>query len=116
MTTIRRPGWKIVSTTIVGQLHPLLADNVHDVNIFRTWRSWPVVPHPGKCQELAIRRPRRRYRITCVRNLLHFGSVGPHDVNLWKTCASADPRDLRSWLAVPHWGNIRALRTSYPIE
>ena len=91
------------------KLHPLFAGHVHQINILRSRCSWTVMPNPGKDQELAIGRPRRRDRVPLVREPLHIGAVRLHGVNLRQPAAPAYPRDLRACLAIPYRRNIRAL-------
>ena len=45
---VRRPRGEIIAATIVGQLHPLSAGNVHDVYILRSGCAGTIVPNPGK--------------------------------------------------------------------
>ena len=109
MPPIRRPRRKIISSAVVSQLHPLLAGRVHQVNIRCPRSTRPVMSSPGEHQKLPIGRPRRRYRITLVRNPLHIGAVRFHGVNLRQPAAPAYPCDLRPGLAIPHRRNIRSL-------
>ena len=57
-------------------------------------------------QKLAIRRPRRRNRVTLVRNTLDIRSIGFGYINLWQTSTSANPGNLGPSLAVPGRGHV----------
>src|SRR5436309_340858 len=95
MSAIRGPGWEIVATAIVRKLHPLLAGEIHQVDIIGARRSRTVLPEPGKGQKLTVRSPGRGHRIALVRHALHICAVCLHGVNLRQPSASADKGDLR---------------------
>src|SRR5579863_1532756 len=63
---IRRPAWEVVAPPIVRELHPLLAGNVHQIKIGSSRLARPVSSNPGKSEELPVRRPVRRNRISLI--------------------------------------------------
>ena len=91
------------------ELHPLLAGDVHQINIVGARLSRAVLAHPGESQKLSVRRPVGRNRIALIGDALHVGAVGFHGVDLRQAGASADECDLRAGLAIPGWRNVRAL-------
>ena len=82
MPSVGRPRRKIVAPAIVRELHPLLAGNIHQVDIQRSGIARSVLAHPGKGQELSVRRPVRRHRVSLIRHARLIGAVGFHGVNL----------------------------------
>src|SRR5690242_8273165 len=60
---VRRPEGKVIAPTVVRELHPLLAGDIHQVNIRRARLSRPVFSNPGKRKELPVRSPVRRDRV-----------------------------------------------------
>ena len=54
MPPIRRPRRKIISSTVVGKLHPLLAGRVHKVNIRCPRSARPVMSSPREHQKLPV--------------------------------------------------------------
>src|ERR1700733_2963041 len=107
MPSIRRPGRKIVAPAIVGQLHPLLAGNIHQVKVRRARRARTILANPGKTQKLPVGCPVRGYGIPLIGHALLVGAVGFHGINLRQTRAPADKRELRIRFPVPRWRNIR---------
>src|SRR5208337_149094 len=79
---VRRPRWEVVASSIVGQWHLLFAGDVHHIDVARPRLTRPVVPHPGKGQELSIWRPRRRHGITLVGYAYGVRSIRCHGIDL----------------------------------
>src|SRR5271170_7426836 len=46
VASVRRPAGKVVASCVVGQLHPLLAGDIHQVNVVSARLSRPVFSHP----------------------------------------------------------------------
>src|SRR5438128_12653243 len=86
----------------MGKLHPLLARDIHQVNVAGAGFSWAILANPGKSEELSIRRPRRRYGITLVGHALDIRSIRLHGVDLRKPGSPAYPGDLRVRFRIPH--------------
>ena len=55
--SVRGPGREVVPAAVMRELHPLLAGDVHEVDIVRPGRSRSIFPEPGKRQKLPVRRP-----------------------------------------------------------
>ena len=113
---VRRPVGKIVAPAIVGQLHPLLAGDVHDVNILCSRRPRSVLAHPGHNQKLSVGRPRGRDCITLIGQPLHVGAVRFHGVNLQADLCAHLPTQLRSGLAIPCRRDIGTLKRCDPLQ
>src|SRR3984893_1098921 len=109
MPPIRRPAGKIIASRIVRELHPLLAGDVHQINIIGTRLSRPVLADPGEGQKLAVRRPVGRNRITLIGEALYVRAVRFHGVDLRLAGASADEGELAPGLAVPCGSNVGSL-------
>ncbi len=109
MPPIRRPRRKIVAPAIMCQLHPLLAGDVHQVNVGSAGLTGTIFANPCHRQELSIRRPSWRNRVALVRDALLVRAVGLHGVNLRQSGLPADEGDLRSRLPVPYRRNVRTL-------
>ena len=107
--TIGRPARKIVAARVVRQLNPLLAGDVHQIKLVGTGFSGSVLAHPGEGQELAVRRPIWRDRVTLIGKALDVGAVRFHGVDLRQAGASADEGDLRASFTVPSWRHVGAL-------
>src|SRR5580693_3435965 len=82
VAAVRRPERKIVAPAIVSKLPPLLAGDVHQVNIGGAWIAGTILPRPCHRKELAVGRPVRRNRITLVGHALLVGPVGLHGIHL----------------------------------
>src|SRR5947199_5240355 len=102
MTSIWRPTGKIVHPRVVGQLHPLVRGNIHQIKVLASGGAGAVVAPPRKSQKLSIRRPRWRYRISGIGDALQVAAISVHNVDLWQASASAHERDLRSRLRIPN--------------
>src|SRR5262249_28311137 len=57
MASVRRPRREVVASAVVRQLHPLLAGDIHYVDIQRSRRSRAVFAKPRKRQELSVGGP-----------------------------------------------------------
>nr|UXE45679.1 hypothetical protein Hi04_10k_c5190_00017 [uncultured bacterium] len=110
MAIIRRPRGKVVAAAIVRQLHPLLAGNIHQVNIGRAWLAGAIFANPGKRKKLPVRSPVRRHRIALIRHALLVAALSLHGVDLRQAGASTDEGDLRVRFPVPHRRNIGSFR------
>src|SRR5579859_5678288 len=96
VTAIRRPAGKIIATRVVGELHPLLAGNIHQIKVVRARLSRPVLALPGEGKKLSVWRPVWRDRVTLLGDPLHVGAVGLHGIDLRQAAASAYEGDLRA--------------------
>src|SRR5260221_6591064 len=66
MPPVGRPRRKIVPPAIVCKLHPLLAGDVHQVEVGRSRFARTILPHPRERKKLAVGRPVRRHRISLI--------------------------------------------------
>src|SRR5215470_13439244 len=57
VTSVRRPAGKIVTSSVMRQLHPLLAGNVDQINVLCPGCARAVMTNPGERQKLPIWRP-----------------------------------------------------------
>src|SRR5215468_10559207 len=46
MASVRRPRWKIIAPAVMGQLHPLLAGDVHQINVVGSRSSRSIFAKP----------------------------------------------------------------------
>src|SRR5579862_195001 len=109
MPSIRCPPRKIVAPAIVCELNPLFTGNIHQVDIGRSRLSRPILTRPCQSQELPVRRPVWRDRISLIGHALLVGTVGLHGVNLRQPGIAAYEGYLRPGLAIPRGRSIRAL-------
>src|SRR5690242_3345029 len=109
MPSVRRPRWEIIASTVVRELHPLLARNIHEIEIGCSWLSRSIFPHPRESEKLPVRSPTGGNCISLVGHALLIRAVRLHRINLRQSRASADEGDLTIRLSVPYGRNIRAL-------
>src|SRR5207302_2126100 len=107
VAAIRRPRGKIVTPAIVSELNPLLAGDIHQVNIGGARLAGAILADPGQSEELAVGRPVGRDRVTLVGHALLIGAIGFHGIDLRQSSAAANESDLRTGLAVPYGRNVR---------
>src|SRR5437588_6834845 len=101
MSAVRRPRGEVVASLAMGELHPLMAGDVHEVDVLAAGRTGSVMTHPCIGEELPVRRPGRRDGVSAFGDFLGVSTVGFHHVYLWNTGAvSAHPGDLRAGLGV----------------
>src|SRR5207244_12627039 len=91
LRSVWRPVRKLRPSAVVSQLHPLLARDIHQIDILRSWSVRAIVPNPGKNQEWPIWGPGGGHSIALIRDLLGVTAVGFHDVDLRQACAAANP-------------------------
>src|ERR1700753_3951971 len=89
--SIRRPGWKILPSLVVGELGPALAGNVHDVDVLPARRARTVLAVPCEGHELSVRRPGGRRLIAAVGQTLYVRSIRIHGVDLRQSSPAAAP-------------------------
>src|SRR5271154_5342775 len=82
MAAVGRPGWRIVASAIVSELYPLLAGNIHQIDVTRARLAGAILASPGQSKELAIRRPAWVDGIALIGHALQVGAVGFHGVDL----------------------------------
>src|SRR6201996_2247602 len=57
VTAVRRPGGKVATTSIVGELNPLLGGNLHHIDVLSTGGAGAILAVPGEGEELAVGGP-----------------------------------------------------------
>src|ERR1039458_6273811 len=112
VAAVRRPAGEIVAPRIVRELYPLLAGDIHQIQVVGTRFSGPVLAHPGERQKLSVRRPVGRNGIALIGDPLQVGAVRFHGVDLRQAGAPADERDLAASFAIPGWSNVGPLVVS----
>src|ERR1700678_499510 len=116
VAAIGRPRREIVASAIVGELNPLFAGDIHQINIGGAGFSGAIFPGPCKSQKLSVGRPVGRDGIALVRHTLLVGAVSLHGINLRQPSAAAYEGDLGGGLAIPGGRNIWPAASRHRIE
>src|ERR1700683_1269660 len=113
---IRRPRGIIVAPAVMRQLNPLLACDIHQVDIGRAGLAGTVLANPCQSKELAIRRPVGRDGISLVSHALLVGAVRLHGIDLRQSRAATDKSDVSAGLPIPDGADIRAFVGGKPAK
>src|ERR1022692_377883 len=116
MPAVWRPRWRIVPSAIVSELHPLLAGDVHQIDVAGTGLARTILPGPCQGEELAVGRPTGRDSIALIGHALLVGAIGLDGIDLRQSGAAADEGDLRTGLAIPDGRNIGALAGGHAVK